>query len=51
MNTLLVIDTVGDARAAVERAAADRLGITLGGFLRDERLSVYTHGWRIEGSA
>jgi len=31
--------------AAVE--AADRFGITLCGFVRDDGLSVYTHGWRI----
>ena len=31
--------------AALE--AADQLGITLCGFLRDERISVYSHGWRI----
>jgi FdhD protein len=31
--------------AAIE--AADRLGITLCGFLRGEEISVYTHAWRI----
>ena len=41
-----VVAAVGaPTTAAIE--AADRLAITLCGFLRDGRISVYTHGWRI----
>jgi len=44
-----VVAAVGaPTTAAVD--AAERLGITLLGFLRDERVSVYTHGWRIMAS-
>ena len=42
---LLAVGAATDA--AVE--AADRLGITLCGFLRGEEFSVYTHAWRIAG--
>ena len=41
-----VVAAVGAPTAAAVEAA-DRLGMTLGGFLRDERISVYTHGWRV----
>ncbi|MEI7899216.1 MAG: formate dehydrogenase accessory sulfurtransferase FdhD [bacterium] len=44
-----VVAAVGAPTAAAVEAA-DRLGITLCGFLRDERISVYTHGWRVMGS-
>ena len=42
-----VVAAVGAPTAAAVEAA-DRVGITLCGFLRDERISVYTHQWRIE---
>ncbi len=41
-----VVAAVG-APTEIAAEAAERLGITLCGFLRDQRLSVYTHGWRI----
>ena len=41
-----VVAAVGAPTAAAIEAA-DRLGITLCGFLRDERISVYAHGWRV----
>ncbi|MCX6996909.1 MAG: formate dehydrogenase accessory sulfurtransferase FdhD [Kiritimatiellaeota bacterium] len=43
---LPVVAAVGAPTAAAVETA-DRLGITLCGFLRDEQLSVYTHGWRV----
>lgn len=41
-----VLAAVG-APTAIAAEAADRLGITLCGFLREERISVYAHGERI----
>ena len=45
-----VVAAVGaPTKVAIE--AAERLGITLCGFLREKRISVYAHSWRLEASA
>jgi FdhD protein len=45
----LVVAVGAPTSAAVE--AADRIGLTLCGFVREERASVYTHAWRIVEAA
>lgn len=44
----LVVAVSAPTRLAVD--VAERFGVTVCGFVRDRRLNVYSHGWRVTGS-